>query len=68
MQKNGHPENSDASPLTLEYKDLTIAKNNALTSNKRLPEPINFHADISNETVQTYLLPLTKEHDTVWAA
>ena len=55
-------------PLTLEYEDLTIATNNALTSNKRLPEPTNFHADISDEMVQKDLLYLTKDHDTVWAA
>ena len=55
-------------PLFLEDEDLTIATNNTLTSNKRLPEPTNVHADISNETGQKYLLRLTKDHDTIWAA
>ena len=55
-------------PLDLEDEDLLIATNNALTSNERLPEPENVHADITNETGQKDLLRLTKEHDTVWAA
>ena len=55
-------------PLALKDEDITIATNNALTSNKRLPEPTNFHADISDETGQKDLIRLTKHHDTVWAA
>ena len=55
-------------PLALKDKDLTIATNNALTSNERLPKPTNVHADISDETGQKYLLRLMKDHDTVWAA
>ena len=55
-------------PLALKDEDLTIATNNTLTSNKRLPEPTNDHADISDDTGQKDLLYLTKEHVTVWVA
>ena len=55
-------------PLALKDKDLTIATNNVLTSNKRMPKPANVHSDISDETGQKYLLRLTKEHNTIWAA
>ena len=54
--------------LSLKYEDLTIATNNALTSNEQLPKPANVHPDISDETGQKNLLRLTKDHDTVWAA
>ena len=55
-------------PLALEDEDLSIAINNALTSNERLPEPANVQADISDETGHKDLLRLTKDHYTVWAA
>ena len=55
-------------PLALEDVDLKIATNNTLTSNEWLPEPTNVHADISDDTVQTDLPCLIKDHDTVWAA
>ena len=36
-------------PLALEDEDITIATNNTLTSNERLPEPAKFHVDISDK-------------------
>ena len=44
-----------------------IATKNALTSNERLPEPANVHADITHENGPKDILRLTKYHDTVWA-
>ena len=55
-------------PFAHKYKDLRIATNNTLTSNERLPEPTNVHANISNDMGGKDTLCLTKEHNTVWAA